>query len=427
MDKRERIQQEAREAWLNSNRKTSIIAGTGTGKSKIALDIIRELNPRSIVLLTNSENLRDVNWKKEFEKFGMLEYWDRTVSRTYQAMYDKEWEEYELGILDEVDFACSPEYGKCLVQASRHCTNVLAMTGFCTEEKEELLSSHFPIVYRISTQDAQDAEMLNQTEFIFIEFPLNLSKTIEQKKKAGGSFKVSENDQYAYYDKEFQKAMIVKNSLDKKYRLLGQDPSQHKDWQGADWKFKITAVKRKSILNNLDSSVAVVKKLLELIHSEQNNKVLIFSALTKQADKLPNPFHGNSKEDDGIAKLNSGEFKTMAVVKKVNRGTNLVGVNYIIKESFDGSETDFQQTHGRLTRLPVGEVGRYIILIPMFQALVRTETGAFKRVMLSTQARSWATKMTATFDTSRSRTITLDKDLRITLNDLKGNSTVAAG
>ena len=43
MDRRESIQQEAKTAYLNSNGTAStIIVGTGGGKSKIAIDIIKK-------------------------------------------------------------------------------------------------------------------------------------------------------------------------------------------------------------------------------------------------------------------------------------------------------------------------------------------------------------------------------------------------
>jgi superfamily II DNA or RNA helicase len=107
----------------------------------------------------------------------------------------------------------------------------------------------------------------------------------------------------------------------------------------------------------------------------------------------------------------------MSVCKKLNRGANLIGVNVIIKESFDGSETDFQQTHGRLMRLKPEQTGYYIILVPYFEDLVRTENGAFRRVLMPTQVSKWASKMSASFDMSNSRVITLGNDLKFQGNE----------
>lgn len=281
-------------------------------------------------------------------------YWENTESQCYQTMCNRigEW---DLIIMDEIDFAVgTPEYGKCLLQTRLKAKCVLGMTGFITQEKEEVLESFYPICFRADIEELQDNDILNQSEFVMIEYPVSTEKTIEQKMKTGKSFFISENDQYKYWDKQFQQASIVKSQIEKKYRLLRKNFEPEKDWMTVDWKFKIAASKRKKILHTLESTITVTKNLVEHIHSREDNKVLIFSTLTQECDKLPNPYHGKSDEDAaGIDKLNSGEIKTCSVVKKVTRGVNLVGVNYLIRAFFDGSETELQQSHGKCIQLPL--------------------------------------------------------------------------
>jgi superfamily II DNA or RNA helicase len=419
---RDSIQLKAKIAWFEAEKKNTIIVGTGGGKSKIALDIIKEIGPERILLLTNSEHLRDSNWKDEFVKFGMEATWEVNVtSECYQTVYKWKDTKWDLVIADEIDFAMSPQYQQFF--ANNEFTHLLGLTGFCTDDKRVLLMMYAPVCYEITTQELQEKSILNQSRFIFVEYPLLKSKTITQKKKDGTTFLVSENDQYKYYHAEFQKALIVRSGIARKYRLLNQSFEGQPDYKAADWKFISMASKRKSILNNLDSSIRVVKGLLELIHSKPGNKVLIFSAVTAQADKLPNPFHGKSDNDtSGIEQLNSGAINTLSVCKKVSRGVNLVGVNYLIKESFDSSETDFQQTHGRLMRLRPDQIATYIILIPFYEDIVKVEEKdpvsgrsfvTFKKKNITTQAGSWADKMMTTFTKEHSKTVTLDNTFTI--------------
>jgi superfamily II DNA or RNA helicase len=411
-DVREKVQQEAKEAFLKSNRKNTIIASVGAGKSKIAIDVIKELNPATILLLTNAQQLRDINWKAEFEKFGVLEYWDKVASRTYQGTYNNPevfaWD-WDLIIMDEIDFACTTEYSKCF---SIPAKAVLGLTGFATEEKREMLNQYFPICYEVSREEMQEGELLNKSEFIFIEFPLSKEKTIEQKLKKGGTFKVSENDQYAYWDKKFQQAMMVKQTLYKKYRQEFTEPEGQKDYQSAEWSFKLIATKRKAILHNLNSSVKVVDEVLKHIHSEEGNKVVVFSANTNQANKLPNPYHSKS-EGVGLEDLNSGKINIMTVVKKITRGVNLHQVQWIIRESFDGSEETFQQSLGRLLRLRPDQVAKYIILLPLVECMVRGVDGKFSKQLLETQAHKWAQKMTASATDVKPRYIRLGNDYKL--------------
>lgn len=422
MDPREEIQEKAKQAWLNSNKKSTIILPTGGGKSKVAIDLVKEINPSSVLLLTNSEQLRDVNWKAEFDKFG-FDY-SKVVSECYQTVYRWKDKSFDFVIADEIDFIAE---GYAQFFENNVCKVILGLTGFTTEKKEELINKYAPICFKESIDTMQEAGMLNKSELIFIKFPLSKVKNIEQKKRAGGTFFTSENDLYKYYDKEFQKALVVKSKLEKKYFIEGVDPSSQSDYKAAEWKLRIVAAKRKKILDSLNSSVEVVKELLRIIHSEEGNKVIIFSNLTSQADKFPYPFHGKSpKWFDGVAELNAGNINTLSVVKKLNRGVNLVGVNYSIKESYDGGETDFHQTHGRLMRLRPDQTAKYILLIPQFWDYVRTETGAFKAVIIPTQAQRWVERMLASFKGS-SRTIVLDSTLKIKDGEFKGSSTVAAG
>lgn len=421
-DIRESVQQEAKAAWLNSNHLNTIIVGTGGGKSKIAIDLMKDVAPNRILLLTNSEHLRDNNWRDEFVKFNAMMYWDNHVtSECYQTVYRWENTEWDLVIADELDFAMSPAYQRFF--QNNICHKILGLTGFCTEDKKGLLALYAPVCYEISTQEMQDLNLLNKSKFIFVEFPLSKAKTIQQKKKNGGTFMVSENDQYKYYHAEVQKAAIVRSAIMQKYRMQNISYEDKPDYKAADWKFISMAAKRKSILNNLSTSITVVRGLLDKILVNPDNKVLIFSALTAQCDKLPNPFHGKSDYDtSGIEKLNSGEIKTLSVCKKVNRGVNLQGVNFLIKESFDSSETDFQQTHGRLMRLRPDQTAYYIVLLPFYEDLVKVEekntlgsrsTVTFKKTLLSTQAASWADKMMNSFSKAHSKTVKLDSTLTI--------------
>src|SRR5690606_30752434 len=101
MRTREEVNQKAKEAFFSTGGVGSIISGTGTGKSKLAIDIVREVNPPSILLLTNSERSRDYSWEFEFRKFGAEDLWLRVVSECYQTAYKWEGKHFSFVIADE--------------------------------------------------------------------------------------------------------------------------------------------------------------------------------------------------------------------------------------------------------------------------------------------------------------------------------------
>jgi superfamily II DNA or RNA helicase len=411
-DPRKVIQTQAKQAFLNSNKQASLILPTGSGKTKVCIDLLKEINPSTILILVNSTDLRDNNWNNEIHKWNFVGF--AVQLECYQTAYKKSWQgnkKWDFIVYDEADFALTEEYQTVFSIPS---TYKLAMTGFITEEKEELLSKYLPIVFRANVEDLQQSSILNKSEFIFVEYPMSTAKTLERKLKTGGKFYTSENDEYKYWDKQFQQAMIVKTQIEKKYRLLHQSFEDKKDHQAAHWKFISAAAKRKKVLHTLQSTIDVTKNLINHIHSKPDNKILIFNTLTEIADHLPNPFHGKSDvEDKGIEKLNSGEIITLSSVKKITRGTNLVGVNYLIRATYDGSETDFNQSNGRLMRLRVDQVAKYVILLPMYVDLVKVQGGSFKYELLETQAFKWKDKMMQSLNNATTKTIRLDKTLTI--------------
>lgn len=417
---REEIQKEAKNKWLKTTNGTLVI-GTGGGKSKIAIDLIDEVllklpNSKflSALILVNSTSLRDKNWNEEIEKFGLKS--DVTIA-TYQTAYKWKDRTFDMVVFDEVDFACTPEYQQVFKDECIKSTHKLALTGFLPKEKEDLLNEfNLPVLYKITTQELQDVNALNESRIILIQYPLSTANTKEVKKKDGGVFYTSENSEYAYWDKEVMKRMIIKANLEKQKRILNlsNDTSVDKSVAAADFKFKMAVAKRKAILHNSPTSIKVVQALYNKIHSKPGNKLLIFSANTKQADKLYNPFHGkNEKDFSGIEDLNEGKVNTLSVVKKINRGMNLTGVNYIIRESYDGSETDMQQIHGRGMRLKPGQVMTMIILVPYYETVTKTEGGGFKKIEVPTQAANWVKNMLQSFNTDKVETIRLDKTLTI--------------
>lgn len=416
-DVRENIQEQAKTTWLVSNRKNTVILPTGSGKSKVAIDIVKKLDVLNILLLTNSETLRDTNWKNEFEKFGALGYYENTTSECYQTVYKWAGRTFDLVIADEIDFALTKEYQRFF--QNNNCKTILGLTGYVPDDKRLLLETIAPVCYETTVQELQDQDILNKSEFILIEYPLSIEKDIVQKMKNGGQFMTSENDNYKYWDKRFQQATIVKSTIEKKCRVNRLNYELDAGWKAADFQFKMLAAKRKKILHTLNSTVIVANNVIKHIHSRPNNKILIFNTLTTQADLLPNPFHGKSDSDaSGIEQLNKGEVNTLSVVRKISRGVNLLGVNFIIRATFDGSETELMQTHGRLMRLPVDMIAKYIILIPIYRDLVKMPSGRMEYNYLQTQAERWKEKMLSPLINPTIRIIRLGYDYTLKSGNL---------
>ena len=132
---------------------------------------------------------------------------------------------------------------------------------------------------------------------------------------------------------------------------------------------------RKNLLWNLNSSATKALALKQVILSANpDNKVLLFSELTKQADKLsPYYIHSNNgntakqiKEynENLLNMFNLGEIRELSSCLSLTLGLNMSSVNWAIFESYSSSETNSKQRKGRLNRLNVNEFANVVILKP---------------------------------------------------------------
>lgn len=392
---------------LIEDKRAGLIVGTGVGKSKIAVDVAKQLARITdltgpILIAIHGEEARDVDWPANLKKFGYTP--DNLVIECYQTIYKWTGKHFTLVIADEVDFSLTPMYSK--FYENNTIDYLLTMTGFVTEEKMELMELLAPICFKYSTQDAQKDGILNPTKFYEIHFSLGQVKRIPV--KAGKyQFMQSENGAYEYVEKNYNRALFDFRDCDNKAKLcvLSDEDPEHwiKQKDKAFGQMKMWAGKRKTLLHKLESSRRVAKALIEQIHKHPGNKILLFSALTEQVDSICNhTFHSKNKEDDAVSKLDEGTINTLGVCQAINRAKNLKEVNVLIKESYVGSDTDFQQQHGRGVRLRPDQTMCFFVLIPYYFTKVKVKDSngitVEKWAYKPTQAKEWADNMSSEFN-----------------------------
>ena len=106
---RDEKQKEISQLWLNSDRKNTLILGTGFGKSKLTMMVLDELfkegtltKNSKILILADSEKLRDDNWREDFDKWGFSWMWDIIQSECYQTAYKWKDTKWDLVIADRL-------------------------------------------------------------------------------------------------------------------------------------------------------------------------------------------------------------------------------------------------------------------------------------------------------------------------------------
>jgi superfamily II DNA or RNA helicase len=307
---REKLQTEAFNAVKNADFNAMYILPTGSGKGKVLVDIIKHLNPSSILYVCDNTNLRDV--------------------QCYQTTYKWEDKHYNLGLFDEADFACTEEYSKTF--QNNHFDNMVFTSATLADDKRNVIERYAPIVYEKIISDIVEDGVVNKEQVIFVNY--NLSP--------------AENKRYLSFNSEFKSALNRENSS-KSYLHSIQ-------------------LRRQQYLSSLTTAKNVCIDVLKNIHSDPNSKTLIFCRLSEQADKITKySYHSKNHKENNLQKFNDGETRVCAVVGKVDRGQNLVGVNNIIFETPMESQTKFVQKSGRGRRLDVNDTLNIWFLIPYYK------------------------------------------------------------
>lgn len=311
-------------------------------------------------MLVNTEVLRDIELYKEFIKWASEDLLQKCTFMCYQSAY-KTQGEYGLIVCDEIDAAVTPEYFKFM--DGHKSEKLLCLTATLPWFKALKLQKHAPISFTYSTQQGQMDGILNKTKIWYVTFLLGTERNIRVSKwdPIAGRRTVrymSENDIYAEMQTEQDflnlQAVVVKGDKVKEAELTER--------------VKIFRLKRKHFLANLETSRNTVERLKGEILKIQTNKVMMFTESIKQAEKLSVfTYHSkNSAENENLNLFNEGKIRELAVVKAVNRGVNIDGLNNVIMESYSGSDVEWQQRHGRCCRLEPIYTADIYVLIPIW-------------------------------------------------------------
>ena len=417
---REQIQSEALKAIKINNYNCVIGIDPGVGKCKVAIDCIKQGNFKNILITSPRTNLKE-NWKQELDKWGIYEpkqaekfnqfkiadsrCLDITLENI-QTCYKWSWEklkQFDFIIYDEIH-TCGQEYFN-LVQID---IPILGLTGTPTKSdpwKKEVLYKTLPIVYEY--YDAEDDGVTNRIKYWVYEYQL----TDDFKVQVGTKIKkwlAGELTQYNYLSEQYEKAknlmfelgasdyfdnslmwMKGKKIITNPAILLDStaplkiEVDCTKEEREAGRKFFFAVRNRKEFLWNLTSSKLIALKFKENILNKKyydeelyciQNKVLLFSELTEQANKLSKyALHSNNGDtakqiEENNKKLledfNNGVIRELSSCMSLMLGLNMIGANWAIFESYSSSNTKAIQKCKRLVRLGVDEVANVVIILP---------------------------------------------------------------
>jgi superfamily II DNA or RNA helicase len=374
MDRSEKQEEVIKQYIRSSPKKATLVLSTSFGKSKLTIDLVTAIQPKRIVILVNSTNLRDITWAKEFDKWGEGEFFQMRVRiYTYQAVHN--WKHNKIlpddyVVLDEVDFiAGTEEYSKIMDKYLLNNT-VLGLTGYIDKKKLWWFKQYLPVAFEYSGNQATDEKMLNDVEFIFVKYEVSMVKDrlVEYKKDGfDRKFFTSENNQLDFAHTALKHAEANLLDVETNINLSGNARREAINFANSNVQFKKTALMT-ALYSLQESSRLAIDYIAK--YTKQGFKVVTFSERTEQADRInKNTYHGKNTErvnNNHLVKFMKGDSLVLATCSKINRGANIPNLKVGIFESYNSSGTQFTQRIGRLKRLEPDDTAIAVILLPHY-------------------------------------------------------------
>ena len=149
-----------------------LMLGTGIGKTRIALELLNQINPTGKILIVIPRLVLIQNWKDEFIKWGYEKYLPQVEFVTYVSLPKKAGEQYVLKVMDETHHLSE----RCLqaIPYIKSEYNIL-LSATIKSTLIPVLKNIFSdlYIYRISLSTAIENEILPEPKIILIPFILN--------------------------------------------------------------------------------------------------------------------------------------------------------------------------------------------------------------------------------------------------------------
>ena len=341
---------------------------TGFGKSKLALDILKnhiETIDQKILIVVPRLVLIDT-WKMEFEKWGMRKYLLSVEFVTYVSL-PKMAGNWDMVIFDE----CHHLSERCRESLDSFTIgrSILLSATVKNSIKWELKDTFQNLFsYKIHMKEAIDNEVLPDPKVFLIPLSLNTSIPTELIwKNPKGKLPVIETswatrwlalNQKTYkvciYCTEWQYYTDMSSQIDwykSRYMRTRNEAFKHK------W-LKLAGDRLKWLS---DKKVGIVSLILETL---KNERTLTFCNSIEQTETLGKYcINSKNKESETILKkFNNGKINHITACNMLNEGMNLVNCRVGIYNNLNSSEIIVKQRMGRILRHPDP-----IIIIPYFK------------------------------------------------------------
>lgn len=314
MDVREKRQREYAQEWLKS-KFGILLLSPRAGKTRCAIFALQTFDNPSVLIAYPDMKIRK-SWEDEFE---IMDYDTSNITyTTYLSLHKHKEQLFDIVILDEIHLLSEAQMIAAYeLLKINHC--VLGLTGTLTNDTKSALwiTLGLRVIANYSIEQAIDEDVITDYEINVLTVPLDRHVKM-------------------YKDKtEKQKFDSLSWVIDKLV-AEGKDPF-------------FLRLQRMRIIQN---SIAKKNKTIALLKKYENERVLVFTGLTKIADSLGIPsYHSKSSEKNIFEDFVKGTINHMAVVKIGNTGITYQSLNRVIINYTDSNPSNLTQKLMRCTSM----------------------------------------------------------------------------
>lgn len=328
---REQRQQEAVQAFLNSDRKSIVNACPRFGKIKVALDIIKEMDINHIWILAPRVDIFD-GWDSDIKKFGgptvIGESTYRSIHKLTHDVLPK------LIILDEPHEMSVNQQKSMGNWTEKHPDiPILGLTGTLTQKTRTELYDNLTldVCYKYTISQGVSEGILTDYQLVIHKVPLDDREYVYGTKKKRyseqGYFNLCE-----YLKKE------AKDSNSKHHMNL-------------------------KMIGIIQNSIAKMEKTRKLINEHKDERLLVFCGVTDIADQLGIPaYHSKNREKELFDDFCAGIGNHLVTIKMMQAGITVTPIHMGIINYMSGNPEDSAQKICRFLGLEYGNLEKKAII-----------------------------------------------------------------
>lgn len=397
------VQEEARQAWRIGGFWGMLLMATGTGKSKIPINVLLKVAeagvlPR-VLLIVPTKKLRDSNWKKEFEKWGAGEIYPHIQRTCYASLHKIKGQEFDLVIGDE--FHNSTD-ANAVFYKNNTIHKLIALTATDprnTNEDKRKLFKKLKVVYNLPLDIAVRLRLVASYEITIVDCLLDNTEVNTEVFVKKQRYLVTEKEGYTIRD-DVTESAIRRGGWDKQNQIMS----------------------RMRFIKNLPSKVKNAKFILQNFIPAHHRKLIFCGGIEQAIELSPYRYFSkpSAKKDDPPEKKErvrrilaeyagdkwidafiDEEIDEISCVSALNEGHNLPNVDTMLVIAIESGELTITQQIGRAIRYRLGHIGKVIIL-------------RYKE----TKEADWVANALSGFDQNKIRYVSMEDILNGTVNVL---------